>query len=66
MTWITINPFILDLKVLQRYRDELVVTKFFSELDTSLSNQVREQILSGDTVPYLYYSVSSSSCFYER
>jgi len=34
------QAFVLDLKVLQRYRDELAVTKFLSGLDTSLGNQV--------------------------
>jgi len=31
---------VLNLRVLQRYRDELEVTKFLSRLDISLSNQV--------------------------
>jgi len=38
-------PLVLDLKVLQRYQNKLTVAKFFSELDTSLGNQVREQII---------------------
>ena len=31
---------VLNLRVLQRYGDELEVTKFLFRLDTSLSNQV--------------------------
>jgi len=43
----------LDLKVLQRYHNELVVAKFLSGLDTSLGNQLRGHIPRGDTVPSL-------------
>ena len=35
------HPLVLDLKVIQRYRDELAVAKFLSGLDTSLGNQVQ-------------------------
>ena len=38
-------PLVLDLKVLQWYQNKLTVAKFLSELDTSLGNQVREQII---------------------
>ena len=47
------HPLILDLKVLQQYHDELAMAKFLSGLDTSLGNQIRRQILGGDTIPPL-------------
>ena len=34
------------------------MTEFFSRLDTSLDNQIREQILGDDTVPSLYTTLS--------
>ena len=46
------------MKVLQRYCDELVVVKFLSRQNTSLGNQVRGQILGGDTVPSLFTTLS--------
>jgi len=53
---------ILDLKVLQRYHDELAALKFLSGLNTSLCNQVRGQILAGDTIPSFSTTLSRVRC----
>jgi len=55
------QPLVLNLKVLQRYLDKLAVAKFLSALDPSLGNQVRRQILGGDTIPSLYHCLE---CFF--
>lgn len=44
---------VTDLKTLQQYRQDLVVAKFYSGLDSSLLTHMRGQILAGDSVPSL-------------
>jgi len=52
------QPLVLDLKVLQQYCEEVVVAKFLPVLDTSLGNQIRKQMLGGNTVPSLSTTLS--------
>jgi len=44
--------------MLQRYHNELAVAEFLSGRDTYLSNKVQGHILGGDTVPYLFATLS--------
>ena len=52
------QPFVPNLNVFQRHRDELVMAKFLSVFDSFLDNQVQEQILSGDTITSLSITLS--------
>ena len=48
----------------QRYRDELEMAKLFPGLDISLGNEIRGQILGGDTVPSLSTILSRVCCVF--